>query len=289
MTNLKRSFFGAAVYLAVIFVLGQADYADRPLINFANYFYLAVLVAMPLTLFFPKISRISVYVPLLFWAVVYIVLLQLINRNYSANKGELAVIALEFMMLEVGVWFAHQLASQISHAESIMDALALSAFPNRARDIDSESQRIKIELTRSRRYHRPLSVVMIESESDDEKITREAFKNIQHDLMSRFTSARVGQIIDDRVRQTDLVLRDYKGRFIVLCPETEFSNGSLLAKRIAQAIKERTSLRVLWGVAAFPEEALTFEDLLQKARERLIDSTSLPGEVISVVESHQLH
>ena len=288
MTNLKRSFFGAAVYLAVIFVLGQADYADRPLINFANYFYLAVLVAVPLTLFFPRISRISVYIPLLLWAVVYIVLLQLINRNYSANRGELAVIALEFMMLEVGVWFAHQLASQISHAESIMDALALSAFPNRARDIDSESQRIKIELTRSRRYHRPLSVVMVESESDDEKLTREAFRNIQHDLMSRFTSARVGQIIDDRVRQTDLVLRDYKGRFIVLCPETDFSNASLLAKRIAQAIKERTSLRVLWGVAAFPEEALTFEDLLQKARERLIDSTSLPSEVISVVESHQL-
>ena len=288
MTNLKRSFFGAAVYLAVIFVLGQADYADRPLINFANYFYLAVLVAMPLTLFFPKISRISVYVPLLFWAVVYIALLQLINRNYSANRGELAVIALEFMMLEVGVWFAHQLASQISHAESIMDALALSAFPHRARDIDSESQRIKIELTRSRRYHRPLSVVMIESESDDEKLIREAFKNIQHDLMSRFTSARVGQIIDDRVRQTDLVLRDYQGRFIVLCPETDFSNASLLAKRISQAIKERTNLRVLWGVAAFPEEALTFEDLLQKARERLVDSTSLPGEVMSVVESHQL-
>jgi GGDEF domain-containing protein len=288
MTNLKRSFFGAAVFLAVIFVLGQADYADRPLINFANYFYLAVLVAMPLTLFFPRISRISVYIPLLFWAVVYIALLQLINRNYSANKGEIPVIALEFMMLEVGVWFAHQLASQISHAESIMDALALSAFPNRARDIDSENQRIKIELTRSRRYHRPLSVVMIQSESDDEKLIREAFKNIQHDLMSRFTSARVGQIIDDRVRQTDLVLRDYKGRFIVLCPETDLDNASLLAKRISQAIKERTSLRVLWGVAAFPDEALTFDDLLQKARERLVDSTSFPSEVISVVESHQL-
>ena len=288
MTNLKRSFFGAAVYLAVIFVLGQADYADRPLINFANYFYLAVLVAMPLTLFFPRISRISVYIPLLFWAVVYIVLLQLINRNYSATRGELAVIALEFMMLEVGVWFAHQLASQISHAESIMDALALSAFPNRARDIDSESQRIKIELTRSRRYHRPLSVVMIQSESNEEELTREAFKNIQHDLMSRFTAARVGQIIDDRIRQTDLVLRDYHGRFVVLCPETDLSNATLLAKRISQAIKERTNLRVLWGVAAFPEEALTFEDLLQKARQRVIDSTAIPNEVITVVESHQL-
>ena len=165
----------------------------------------------------------------------------------------------------------HQLALQISHAELIMDALALSAFPNRARDIDAENQRIKIELTRSRRYHRPLSVVVIETESEDEKTTREMLKSIQHDLSSRFSTARIGQIIDDRIRQTDLVLRDHRGRFIVLCPETDLPGASLLAKRIAQAIKERTSLGVLWGVAAFPDEALTFDDLLQKARERLVD------------------
>ena len=93
---------------------------------------------------------------------------------------------------------------------------------------------------------------MIKSESDDREDSRESFKNIQHDLMSRFTSARVGQIIDDRVRQTDLVLRDYKGRFIVLCPETDFSNASLLAKRISQAIKERTSCPRPLGSCGFP-------------------------------------
>jgi hypothetical protein len=286
MTNLKRSFFWAAIYLALIFVLGQADYAGRPIINFASYFYLAVIVAVPVTLFFPSISRVSVYVPLLVWAGVYLVLLQIINRNYSANQGELPVIVLEFLLLEGGVWFAHQLALQISHAESVMDALALSAFPNRANDIDSENQRIKIELTRSRRYHRPLSLVVIESESEDEKTTREMLKSIQHDLLNRFTSARGGQIIDDRIRQTDLVLRDRRGRFIILCPETDLENASLLAGRIAQAVKERTSLKVLWGAAAFPEEALTFDDLLQKARERLIDSIQVTNEPIAMVESH---
>jgi GGDEF domain-containing protein len=285
MTNLKRSFFGAAIYLALIFVLGQMDYADRPIINFASYFYLAVMVAVPLTLFFPSISRVSVYVPMFVWAGVYLVLLQIINRNYTANQGELPVVVLEFILLEVGVWYAHQLAVQISHAESIMDALALSAFPNQARNIDSENQRIKIELTRSRRYHRPLGVVVIEVESEAEKITREMLKGIQHDLLSRFTTARVGQIIDDRIRQTDLVLRDQKGRFIVLCPETDFSSAGLLGKRISQAIKERTNLGVLWGVAAFPDEALTFEDLLQKARERLVVSVSLPNEQVAVIES----
>jgi GGDEF domain-containing protein len=288
MTNLKRSFFGAAIYLALIFVLGQADYTNQPIINFANYFYVAVLVAVPLTLFFPSVSRVSVWVPLSVWAAIYLVLVQVINRNYSATKGQISVIVLEFILLEVGVWFAHQLASQIGHAESIMDALALSAFPNRAHDIEAENQRIKIELTRSRRYHRPLSVVIIQLETEAEKITREMLKSVQHDLLSRFSTARVGQIIDDRIRQTDLVLKDYKGRFVVLCPETDLPSANLLGQRIAQAVEERISLHVLWGAAAFPEEALTFDDLLHKARERLVHSTLVPAETAPVVEPQQL-
>ncbi len=286
MTNLKRAFFWAAIYLAVIFVLGQTDYTGRPIINFASYFYLAVMIAVPVTLFFPSISRVSSFVPLAVWAGVYLVLLQVIDRELTANAEEFPVIILEFVLLEAGVWFAHQLALQIGHAESVMDALALSAFPNRAHDIEAESQRIKIELTRSRRYHRPLSLVVIESESDDQKTTREMLKSVQQDLLNRFTSARVGQIIDDRIRQTDLVLRDHRGRFVVLCPETNLENTIMLAKRIAQAVKERTNLRVLWGVAAFPEEALTFDDLLHKATERLVQSDSTRNEQVAVLQSN---
>jgi GGDEF domain-containing protein len=94
-------------------------------------------------------------------------------------------------------------------------------------------------------------------------------KSIQHDLLKRFTSARVGQIIDDRIRQTDLVLKDHARRYVILCPETVSEHASMLAERISRAIAERTGLRMLWGVATFPDDALTFEDLLQKARERL--------------------
>jgi len=269
MTNLKRSFFWAGIYLAVIFVLAQTDYISSPIIDFASYFYLSIMIAMPVTLFFPSISRVSAYVPLLVWAGFYLVLLQMIDRSASAIEGQFSVIVLEFILLEVGVWFSHQLAVQISHAESIMDTLALSAFPNRAHDIDMEDKRIKIELTRSRRYHRPLSIVLIEAESDDEKTTREMLKSIQHDLLIRFTSARVGQIIDDRIRQTDLVLRDHSGRFIILCPETDLQSAILLSKRISDSVRERTELQIKCGVAAFPDEALTFDDLIRKARQRI--------------------
>lgn len=274
MTSFKRSFFWIAFYLAVILILGETDYTGRPIINFASYFYLAVMVAIPATLFFPAISKVPVYVPLLVWAGIYMVVLQTVDRTNSTTSIEFSIIILEFVLLGVGVWIAHQLAVQIKNAESLMDALALGAFPNRVQDIEAEGQRIKVELTRSRRYQRPLSLLVLEVESRNGKDAPQLMKSVQQDLMRCFTFARVGQIIDDLIRQTDLSLKDGRGRHIILCSETNFSNVELLAKRISRTIEEKMDCQTAWGVASFPEEALTFDDLLQKARERLVNDQS---------------
>src|SRR5829696_10525747 len=99
----------------MVFALGQADYLGRPIINFASYFYLVAMIAVPLTLFFPFVTRVSTVVPLAIWAGIYIILSLLINRSYTTNAQDYSVIVLEFILLEIGIWFAHQLASQITH------------------------------------------------------------------------------------------------------------------------------------------------------------------------------
>ena len=270
MTSLRRALLSVALYLAVILVLGETDYLNKPIINFAAYFYLVVMVAVPVTLFFPSISKVSVNVPLLVWAGIYMLILQYFDRTKSTTSIEFSIIGLEFVLLGVGVLLVHQLAVQLSHAESLMDALAFGAFPNRIQDIEAESQRIKVEFTRSRRYQRPLSLLMMTIEPEVDASPVPTIKGIHIDLMGRFTFARVGQIIDDLIRQTDLFLRDRRGRYIILCPETSFSNVESFARRVSQAVMEKTGLRVLFGVASFPDEALTFEDLLQLARGRLL-------------------
>lgn len=269
MTNLKRSFFWAAFYLAVAFIFAQTDYVGRPIVNFASYFYLTIMVSVPATLFFPGISKVSSYVPLGFWAGIYLVLLQIIDRSNSTDNLDFPVIVLEFLLLEIGVWISHQLAIQISNAESIMDALALGAFPSRVHSLEDEGLRIKVEFTRSRRYHRPLSVMALEADFGDDFSSGSPIRNIQVDLSHRFTSARIGQIIDDRIRQTDVLLRDHRGRFIILCPETDQTHIGQLADRISTNIKNRVNVNLIVGSASFPDEALTFDDLLQKAIERM--------------------
>ena len=82
-------------------------------------------------------------------------------------------------------------------------------------------------------------------------------------------------------RQTDLLLKDRRGRFVVLCPETDLANATLLANRLSHSVKEKNDFTGYWGVAAFPEDALTFEDLLRKGSERLTRFVPLPDERVA--------
>ena len=285
MTNLRRYFLWSALYLALVFVLGQADYLSRPLINFASYFYLIAMIGVPATLFFPYVTRVPAVALMAVWAGLYIILTFILNRTYTTTSSDFSVIVLEFLLLEFGIWLAYQLAQQLTHAESVMDELALQAFPQRSEELDESSHRVRTEFSRSRRYHRPLSLLLLELDPEFHKNTGEVLKSIQADIANRLTVARVGQIIDDRLRQTDIVLRDRRWCYVILCPETNLPSVLLLAQRITETVKAKTGLSMLWGAAAFPEEALTFDDLLTKARQRLTQGTS--SEALPLYENAQ--
>ena len=268
MSNLKRSLFWVAFYLAIIFFLGQLDRADRPIINLASYFYLLVFVVVPCMILIPSFYRAPLFISMIFWASIYFALSRILERSLSAPDTVETVI-IEVFLLELGVWLSYQLAADIAHSESLVDTMAQSAFPNMAIELGEASGRISEEITRSRRYRRPLSLLMVQAVPENNEVYRELFKTFQRDMLSRFSSARMGQLIGEQIRQTDLLLRDRVGRFVVLCPETDKENVMVLGDRIYEVLKEGTGLNVSWGCSSFPDEALTFDDLTNKARESL--------------------
>jgi hypothetical protein len=218
-------------------------------------------------IFVPSLSKVSVVVPMFFWGAIYFALLQIVDRTLTASLN-VEVIVLEIVILEVGVWLSYQLAVGIAQSESLMDVLAQGTFPNHAIDMDKASEQIKIEFSRSRRYHRPLSLLVVHAFQKDEEVMREMLKSLQQDVLTRLSNARVGQAIGDAIRQTDFLIRDHIGRFVIICPETDLENAVFLARRTCKVVEERTGLQVNCGVASFPDEALTFEDLLYIARDR---------------------
>lgn len=284
MTNFRKSLFLVSFYLLLILVLGQLDSADRPIINFASYFYIFAILIIPIMVFIPALHKAPIYVPSIFFGAVYFALFQMVNRLNTATD-DVAVVLLEFVLLEIGVWLAYQLAVAIDHSESMMDALAQGTFPHDSIKLDEASDIIKTEFSRSRRYHRPLSLVVVVTSPHDDQSSKDVLKTLQRDMMARLSAARVGQVLNEVMRQTDVLMQDRRGHFLILCPETPLERAMLLAERVCSILGEKTSFKVVCGVSAFPDEALNFEDLLHTARER----SRTPQKNIQLAQEAQSH
>ena len=127
---------------------------------------------------------------------------------------------------------------------------------------------ISEEITRSRRYHHPLSILTVRLDRNRSWGDWKDMKLLANEMLERFAFAKVSQILSDHARSTDMVLRDRDGLFVLLCPETNQANTSILAARIADAVKRELDAKIECGSASFPDEALTFDDLIHTANGR---------------------
>jgi GGDEF domain-containing protein len=267
MNELKKTFVLLVLFLLLVFLLEHIYYGDQALIIFPSHFYFFIVFAVLSTVVVPNLRWLSFYNLLIFWAIMFMI----VAGIYFAINGydKLQIIAIEFLLVEVSILIAYQVNLQLASAESLMDGLALNVYPNRTYTLQSSTERIDVELTRSRRHQRPLTVLVLEPEKVSDEAGQEAYKSLRQDLLRHFVDARLGQLIAERARQTDMILRDRDGKFIILCAETDEENSTILAQRIQQAAQQSMSASLRWGTAVFPKQALTFDELVQKAKENL--------------------
>jgi hypothetical protein len=176
--------------------------------------------------------------------------------------------------------------SRIGQLDKTLDGLSSNAYPNRVRDIEDARDLIAAEITRSRRYHHPLSILTFRLSRQRNKKTWKGYEPLEIEMLERFTVAKISQILCDLARNTDLVLRDKDGHFVLICPETDTNKVAILAGRISVTVYEILKTEIDWGSAAFPDEALTFDDLLQTARGRL-STHATENRVIEKVDAEK--
>lgn len=90
-----------------------------------------------------------------------------------------------------------------------------------------------IEVTRSQRYLRPLSLAILDI--DHFKKINDTFGHQKGDEVLKI----VAEILQDRVRTTDIVARWGGEEFVVLCPETSLENFSIVTESIRSIIEQR--------------------------------------------------
>jgi hypothetical protein len=105
-----------------------------------------------------------------------------------------------------------------------------------------------------------------------ETILNQSVREVQESMISRYVSISLARALREYIRRTDmLVEQPDKGRFIVITPET----GKMESKRVVSKIYEAASsigAQVAVGMCAFPDDALTLEDMLSRAELDLAES-----------------
>ncbi len=159
-------------------------------------------------------------------------------------------------------------------------------------------ERLEEEFARSQRYHRPLSLLMLDI--DYFKQVNDRAGHLAGDKALR----HVANTLAHSLRRVDLIARYGGDEFAIILPETAHDDAHLLAERLREKVKGRTTLykgtelefTVSVGVASLGPGVHATSDLIHQAdqalykakssgRDRVYSAHDLPGELAKAKNS----
>lgn len=134
------------------------------------------------------------------------------------------------------------------------------------------------ELKRCRRMRSPLSLIFLDLDGFKE------VNDTHGHLAGSRTLVEVGAVLEETVRDADILIRYGGDEFVILFPETPLSGGLVIAERIRQVIGNTKFLESMGiearvsasiGIAAYPESADDVRSLITSADRAMYEAKAL--------------
>ena len=139
------------------------------------------------------------------------------------------------------------------------------------------------EWKRASRSGRPFSVVLVDL--DKFKEVNDSLGHLEGDLVL----ARVGRLLEQKCRQSNVVARYGGDEFIILMPETGVEQAQILAERLRlwlamDPMLHEHDITGSFGVASFPVHGFSTEDIIRVADAGMYVSKHAGGNRVSTAE-----
>src|ERR1700690_1576752 len=139
------------------------------------------------------------------------------------------------------------------------------------------------EWKRASRSGRPFSVVLVDL--DKFKEVNDSLGHLEGDLVL----ARVGRLLEQKCRQSNVVARYGGDEFIILMPETGMEQAQVLAERLrlwlaTDPMLEEHKITGSFGVASFPVHGFAIEDLIRVADAGMYMAKHAGGNQVAAAE-----
>ena len=291
MKHLARSIITLLIGLAVFFNIERMDFGQQNVIDIQTFVYVLGILAVLAVIMIPAMWNTPLPVSLALWLGLYL----LCRLSFFSSRPLLGGVhtylsITEVALLSILVGLAHNVGRGLHDFEEAVKNITLSDVNRRVRNMDEAIEDIRMELVRSRRHQRPLTVMVIEAKPESIRaVLHRTVQEVQRAMMTRYVVTSLARVIGNQLRRTDMVLdqRD-RGRFVILSPDTNVASSSVVVGRIQAAAAEQLGVSIACGLASFPDDALTFEELVHRAEGHLQESMEV-AKLPSYAPAESLH
>ena len=275
MKNLRLSVIVLVIGLSIFFNIERVDFTVENFIDIDSFVYGLGFIAVITAIWVPALQRATPTVLIVGWAIIYQLSKLLIWFLFDGRPvlgGVYTYLSItEISLLLILVWLSHKVATPLQEFAEAVESITFTNVNKRVKPIAEADEEIQIEMFRSRHNHHPLSVVLVELEPESlQAALHRAVQEVQETMLSNYVINNIAHTLSKYLRRTDLILEQREqGRFLIMCPDTTAGDLKLLVEYIQAVAAEQLGTSIACGVATFPDEAITFEELVNRAEAHL--------------------
>lgn len=251
--------------LGWFFLLYNIERVSEP-INIASFVYVLAAVVAIFIIVFPWLYKIPVLwltlMPLPWFFALKIWL------GYPIGNKNLPVTVTEICALGLTALLARRIAIGLEEFRAAgIDLLVVDQLMDRAQPFETGQAEIYREIQRARLYRRPLSLLAVSAKGESVEFSFDRIKKeMQEKAIEKYVAARLANLLLEEMNDCDIITqRD--DHFIVLLPEVNRESVVEVITKLSAAAQEELGLRLSFGVSTFPEQEVTFEQMLERAEE----------------------
>lgn len=270
MASIRWRIILLLAWLMLFFNIERLDIAGRDTIDIASGVYV-VAIAAAVAGIMPFFQRRSVLLLAAATLLAYGLVVIFDPKRQLVGGMHTYITFTGLFLLLVTVMLAYRVGQAL---EEFVGAVEEITFSNKGRQLHSLKEAediVHLEMISSRRHQRPLSLVLLQTDASSlNMLMHRLVQDVQRSMMQRYVLVTVARVLSKYLRRTDIVIEGQKpGRFVLLAPETTEQEATALGIRMAHLAADKLGVATRYSVATFPQQALTFEDLLAMAEQRL--------------------
>jgi GGDEF domain-containing protein len=258
--------FLVAILIIWLFLFYNIERLSEP-ININRVAYTFVPIMGALVILVPRLRRVPLGVLLVGPIPIFLALktwlgFRIWGTAIPLTLTEICVIALTTIL-------ARWVSSGLNEFESAIANITIGQVGRLPEPFSVGQGEMYREVRRARHHQRPLMLMAVGVEEESIQIALDRMvQEVQQAMMRQYVLSGVARTLCDELEDYNIIAQR-NDHFLALLPEVTSEQLTDLADRLRKTVSEQVGVALQIGTASFPEDAVTFESLVEKAVEEM--------------------